>query len=219
MKAQQYMVIGAGRFGAALATTLYELGHEVVVVDSREVAIKSVMDHVTHAAIADASNEEALRKLGISNFDTVIVAMGSNLEASILATVAAKTSGVKRVICKATTELSARALMRVGADEVVRPEHDMGKRLGQRLASPSILDEFDLGDVHSVVEVGVGTKLKGTLAELRLPNRFGVTVIAVNRDGDVSVSPGAGFEVREGDKLVLIGGNDAIEKLRRYLAD
>lgn len=217
MKVQQFMVIGAGRFGSALATTLYELGHEVVVIDARESAVTSIMDHVTHAVVADATNEGVLSKLGVGNFDTVIVAIGSNLEANILATVAAKASGVKRIICKATTELAARVLERVGADEVVRPEHDMGKRLGQQLASPSIVDAFNLGEVHGVVEVEAGKRLVGRLDELRLPNRFGVSVIAVNRGGEVSISPSATYELREGDRLVVIGGNPAIDKLRRYL--
>ncbi|MBW7916528.1 MAG: TrkA family potassium uptake protein [Trueperaceae bacterium] len=219
MKAQQFFVIGAGRFGAGVATTLYEFGHEVVVVDARETAVKAVMDHVTHAVVADATNEETLRKLGIANFDTVVVAIGTNLEANILATVAAKSSGVKRVISKATTEQAARVLERVGADLVVRPEHDMGVRLGQQLASPGIVDAFNLGEVHGVVEVEAGKKLVGRLDELRLPNRFAVTVIAVNRGGEVTISPGADYAVREGDRLVIIGGNAAIAKLRRFLAE
>lgn len=219
MKALQFLVIGAGRFGSGVAATLYDLGHEVVVVDARESAVKTVMDRVTHAVVADATNEEALRKLGVANFDTVIVAIGSNLEANILATVAAKASGVKRVISKATNEQAARVLERVGADFVVRPEHDMGVRLGQQLASPSILDAFNLGEVHGVVEVEAGANLVGRLDELRLPNRFGVTVIAVNRGGEVSISPPASYAVREGDRVVIIGGNAAIDKLRRFLAD
>lgn len=219
MKALQFLVIGAGRFGSALATSLYEFGHEVVVIDANEAAVKAIMDRVTHAIVADATNEDALRRLGVGNFDAVIVAIGSNLEANILATVAAKSSGVKRVISKATNELEARVLDRVGADETVRPEHDMGVRLAQQLASPRIVDAFNLGEVHGVVEVEAGHKLVGRLDELRLPNRFGVSVIAVNRGGEVSVSPGASYELREGDRLVVIGGNAAIEKLRRYLAD
>lgn len=219
MKPQQFLVIGAGRFGSAVATTLYELGHEVVVMDEREAAVKQVMDRVTHAVVADATNEEALRKVGVSNFDVVIVAIGTNLEANILATVAAKTAGVGRVIAKATNELEARVLTRVGADETVRPEHDMGVRLGRQLASPRIVDAFSLGEVHGVVEIEAGAKLAGRLDELRLPNRFGITVIAVHRGGEVHISPGASFEVRQGDRLVVIGGNAEIEKLRKYLGD
>jgi trk system potassium uptake protein len=218
MKVRQFLVIGAGRFGSALATTLFEMGHEVVVIDEREAAVEAVMERVTHAVIADATDEETLRKLGVSNFDTVIVAIGHDLEANILATVAAKTIGAKHVVAKAISNLGARVLAKVGADEVIRPEHDMGRRLAQQLATPSIVDAFKLGDAHGVVEVEAGTKLAGTLAHLRLPNRFGVQVIAVNRGGSVDISPGADYQLEPGDRVVIIGSNDAIARFREHLS-
>ncbi len=218
MKARQFLVIGAGRFGSALATTLFELGHEVVVVDHREAAVEDVMDRVTHAIVADATEEETLRKIGAANFDAVVVAIGHDLEANILATVAAKSIGARHVVSKATGHLAARVLAKVGADEVIRPEHDMGRRLAQQLATPSIVDAFKLGDAHGVVEVEVGNKLTGTLAHLRLPNRFGVQVIAVNRGGEVDISPGASYELQAGDRLVIIGSNDAIARFREHLS-
>ncbi len=138
MKVQQFLVIGAGRFGSAVATTLYDLGHEVVVVDQREAAIEAIMDQVTHAIIADATDEQALNKIGVANFDAVIVAIGTGLESNILATLAAKSIGARHVVSKATSNLAARVLARVGADLVVRPEHDMGQRLARQLAAPSI---------------------------------------------------------------------------------
>lgn len=218
MKVRQFLVIGAGRFGSALATTLFEMGHEVVVIDEREAAVEAVMERVTHAVIADATDEETLRKVGVANFDTVIVAIGHDLEANILATVAAKTIGAKHVVAKAISNLGARVLAKVGADEVIRPEHDMGRRLAQQLATPSIVDAFKLGDAHGVVEVEAGTKLTGTLAHLRLPNRFGVQVIAVNRGGNVDISPGADYQLEPGDRVVIIGSNDAIARFREHLS-
>lgn len=219
MKSQQFLVIGAGRFGSAVATTLYDLGHEVVVVDRREAAVEAVMDQVTHAIIADATDEQALQKIGVANFDGVIVAIGTALESNILATLAAKSSGARHVVSKATSNLAARVLTRVGADLVVRPEHDMGQRLARQLAAPNILDSFALGDAHGVVELEAGPKLVGRLDALRLPNRFGVQVIAVNRDEGVEVSPGATFELQSEDRLVIIGGNDELAKLRTYLSE
>lgn len=218
MKVRQFLVIGAGRFGSALATTLFEMGHEVVVIDEREAAVEAVMERVTHAVIADATEEETLRKVGAANFDAVIVAIGHDLEANILATVAAKTIGAKHVIAKAISNLGARVLAKVGADEVIRPEHDMGRRLAQQLATPSIVDAFKLGDAHGVVEVEAGVKLTGTLAHLRLPNRFGVQVIAVNRGGSVDISPGADYVLEPGDRVVIIGSNDAIARFREHLS-
>lgn len=209
MRVLQFLIIGAGRFGASVAETLSNLGHEVVVVDNDERALDAVVDKVTHAAIVDATNEDALMKLDLPAFDTVIVGIGQNLEASILATVAAKSAGARHLISKADTGLTARVLASVGADEVVRPEHDMGMRLARQLATPNIVHAFELGQHHRVVEVEVGgDRLCGTLIELQLPRRFGVQVIAVRRGGSLHVNPTADFEVRAGDRLVVIGGND-----------
>lgn len=219
MKAKQFLVIGAGRFGSAVATTLYSLGHEVVVVDRSEEAVEAIMNQVTHAAIVDATDEAALRKLGCGNFDAVIVAIGHNLEANILATVAAKSVGARHVVSKVASDLAARVLARVGADEVIRPEHDMGIRVARQLATPSIIDAFNLGPEHGVIEIEVRPRLAGTLERLRLRNRFGVQVIAVNRAGRLEVSPHADFELKPGDKVVLIGSNEAIERIRDFLSE
>ena len=217
MARKQFLVIGAGRFGRSLAMTLHDQGHEVVIIDQDEDAIEAVMNHVTHSLVVDATDEEALEQLGVSNFDHVIVAIAGNIEASIMATVAAKSAGARRVTSKAPNSMVAKILSRVGADEVVRPEHDMGMRLAMQLATPSIVDAFKLGERHSVMEIEARHKLTGTLAELRLSNRFGVQVIAVNRGGQVEVSPKADFEVRPGDMLVVIGENKDVEKLQDFL--
>lgn len=217
MKAKQFLVIGVGRFGSALATTLYDLGHEVVAIDTEEEAVESIMNSVTHTVIMDSTDEIALRKLGIGNFDTVVVAIGNDLESNILTTVAVKSMGAKYVVCKANSELSAKVLERVGADEVIRPEHDMGVRLAEQISTPSIVDAFKLGENHSVIEIEAQKRLCGTLHDLNLTNRFGVQVIAVNRSGRTEVSPRAEYEIINDDKVVLIGSNDAIERFRDYL--
>lgn len=218
---KQVLVIGSGRFGSAVARTLAESGHEVVVADRDEASLRTVMDEVAHAAVVDATDEEALRRLGVANFDTVIVAIATDFEAGVLATVAAKSAGAEHVVAKATSSTAARVLLRVGADEVVRPEHDMGVRLAQQIATPSIVDAFMLGDKHQVVEVNVGTQeaMHGRLSDLRLPNRFGVQVIAVNRRGELTVSPGADFELRARDRVVVIGEVDAVRRFERELGE
>lgn len=217
MKKKQFLVIGMGRFGSALSTTLYKRGHEVVVVDKDEAAIEAVMNYVTHAVIADATDQDALSKIGVGNFDTVVVSVAENLEANVLATVAAKSLGAKRVISKVASDLAAKVLVSVGADKVLQPERDMGVQLADQLSTPSIIDAFKLGDEHSVIEVEVQRKLCGELHDLRLSNRFGVQVIAINRGEKLQISPPADFELKSGDTVVLIGSNDAIEKLRSYL--
>ncbi len=218
---KQILVIGAGRFGSAVARTLAASGHEVVVADRDEAALRTVMDEVAHAAVVDATDEEALRRLGVANFDTVVVAIATDFEAGVLATVAAKEVGAEHVVAKATSSTAARVLLRVGADEVVRPEHDMGVRLAHQIATPSIVDAFMLGDEHEVIEVDVGKQeaMHGRLSKLRLPNRFGVQVIAVNRGGQLTVSPSADFEVRKGDRVVVIGEIQAVRRFERELGD
>lgn len=218
MKAKQYLVIGAGRFGTALATTLFNLGHEVVVVDNNEERVEDIMDEVTHVVIMDATEEEALAKLELASFDRVIVAIGNNLEASILTIVAAKNQGAKHLISKATSETSARVMVKVGADEVVRPEHDMGVRVAKYIATPTIDDAFSLGDNYEVIEFTAQRKLCGSLRDLKLANRFGVQVIAVNRQGKLEISPNADFVIAPGDNVVIIGETRAVERLRDHFA-
>jgi trk system potassium uptake protein len=218
MRTKSFLIIGAGRFGAAVAETLDAAGHEVVVVDRDEAAVTRLMAHVTQAVVLDATEERSLRELGASNFDAVVVAIGDDLEASVLTTAAAKDAGARRVVAKAPTAIAERILRRVGADEVIRPERDMGVRLAQHLVTPSMVDAFQLGDAYGVMEVEATEPLQGRLAALRLPNRFGVQVIAVDRAGALTVSPGADVEVLAGDRLVVVGSNQAIARLRAHLA-
>lgn len=216
---KQIMIIGSGRFGSAVALTLTNGGHEVIVVDASEAALRDVMDHVAHAAIADGTDEEALRRLGVANADVVVVAIGTDFEASVLATVAARAAGAQRIVAKASGVTSARVLSRVGADEVIRPEHDMGVRLAMQIATPSIVDAFKLGEEHEVVEIEVKPEsgLTGTLAKLRLRNRFGVHVIAVDRDERIQIAPGPECELAVGDRLVVIGSMESIDRFEESI--
>ncbi len=213
----QYLVIGVGRFGSAVARTLYDLGHEVVAVDRDESELQEVMGHVTHAAVLDATDERALGQLGLANFEVVIVAIGDDLEASILATVGAKAGGAPYVIAKANDRSMARILATVGADEIVRPEHDMGARLAMQLASPNEVAALELGPDNSIVELEIRDRLVGRLEDLRLPHRFRVQVLAVHRGVDVVVSPGADFALSVGDRVVVIGSNVDLDALREHL--
>lgn len=215
----QFLVIGTGRFGSSIAVALHDFGHEVMAIDEDEQALEPVMQQVTHAVVMDATDEQQLRKLGIAGFDTVIVAIGAKLEASILATVAVRAAGARYVISKADGHLTARVLAAVGADEVVRPEHDMGRRLARQLANPAQISVLELGPEHSIVELETNDRLQGALTDLRLPSRFGVQVIAVHRDDDLLVNPGADFGVQPGDRLVVLGHNEEISDLRDVLAN
>jgi trk system potassium uptake protein TrkA len=215
---KQFFVIGAGRFGTAVATTLYQLGHEVVVIDTDADAVNRIKSFTTHAMIADGTDCDILRQLGCSNFDAVIVAIGEDLENNILATVAAQEAGAKKVISKAQSEVAAKILDRVGADEVIQPEREMGVRLAQKLTTPEVLDMFYLGENYDIMEIAVNGHLSGTLQELRLPNRFGVQVIAVNRKNELITSPRADLLLEKGDMLVVVGDHNSTNKLRDFLS-
>lgn len=218
MKRKQFLVIGVGRFGGALATSLFEQGHEVVAVDVDEGRIADIKSQVTHAVIADATDEETMKELGVSNFDAVVVAIGTDFEANILATLAAKAGGAQHLVSKAVSGPGARVLSSVGADVVVRPEHDMGVRLAGQLTTPDLVDAFQLGEDHAVIEVEANDKVTGPLKKSRLPNEFGVQVIAVQRGDDLVVTPRADFDVRKGDRLVLIGSQEAMDRFRTHLS-
>lgn len=211
MSPRQYLVIGAGRFGTALAETLTNAGHEVVVIDVDEAAIDSIAGRVDHAMVVDATDERAMGKLAVDSFDTVVVGIGSDLDASILATVAAKTAGARHLISKAENEMIARVLASIGADEVVRPEHEMGRRIANQLSTPAVFRQLELGPEHRIAEVEP-RDLSGTLAELQLPNRYGMQVLAVRRGNRLHVNPPAQFTVRPGDGLVVLSANDDFDR-------
>ncbi|WP_293911916.1 TrkA family potassium uptake protein [Deinococcus sp.] len=217
MKAKQCLVIGLGRFGTAVATTLYEMGHEVVAVDKSSENVERVMNLVSHAAILDATDERALRSVGVADFDVVVIAIGLDVQANILCTMNAKAQGARQVVCKAIDEMAQRVLERIGADQVVRPEHDMGVRLARQIATPNLVDTLDLGSDHAVTEIEANERLVGSLASLNLTQRFGVQVVAVGRSGQLVISPCAEEELRPRDKLVLIGATRALDELRRFL--
>ena len=216
MKRQQFLVIGLGRFGTAVATTLYQLGHEVVAIDEQEDNVQRIMNQVTHVAMVDATDERALTAIGIQDFDVVIVAIGADVKANILTTVAAKSAGAKYVVCKAIDDTTRRVLEKVGADLVVRPEHDMGVRLARKLVRPHSFDDIDLGTDYTIVEVTATTRIEGTLRDLNLTNRFGVQVIALKKGSQVRITPKADDRVAEHDTLVVVGTIENVEKLLNF---
>ncbi len=211
---KQFAVIGLGRFGSSLALTLARMGYDVLAVDTNEDKVNNIMDRVTHAVQVDAMDEQALRALGIRNFDVVIVAIGQDVQSNILVTVMLKDMGVKKVVSKAITELHGKVLERVGADKVIFPERDMGVRVAQALVSKNIMDQINLSPDYSIIEMTAPDGLFGkTLAEGALRVKHGVTVLAIRRGNDVIISPGAKQVVREGDVLVVVGRNNKLKDL------
>lgn len=211
---KQFVVIGCGRFGTSLALKLTELGAEVMVVDKSEETIQNIADSVTHAVQADATDENSIKALGISNFDVAIITIGSNIQSSILITLMVKELGVKNIIAKAQTDLHAKVLYRIGADRVVFPEREMGIRIAKNLVSANILDYIELAPDYSIVEViAVDRWIGKTLMELNMRANYGINVMAIKHDGDIDIAVYADTIIKKGDVLVVIGHNDDLKKI------
>jgi trk system potassium uptake protein TrkA len=211
---KQFAVIGLGRFGSSLARTLTRMGYEVLAVDSDEKKVEDMTDAVTHCVKADALDDTVLKSLGIRNFDIVIVAIGHDIQSSILLTVKLKEMGVKKVVAKANTDLHGKVLEKVGADIVVFPERDMGERVAKWLVSNNIIDQINLSPEYSLVELSATRLFIGkSLQELALRKKYGITVLAIRRQDDLIVSPQAGLVVQEGDILILVGRNSKLKLL------
>jgi trk system potassium uptake protein TrkA len=213
-----FAVIGMGRFGSSVVRTLHEMGHQVLAMDKHEEALRRVTEYATHAVQIDATDPEALRAVGITNFDAVIVSIGADVQESILTTLLLKEMGVKKVVSKAVNELQARVLEKVGADLVVRPERDMAVRVARSLASRNVVDMLELSPAYLVEEVNVGPKLSGrSLSELDLRTRFGVNVLLIKRDSQLLITPTPETQLQEGDVLVVVGEKQGLARLETVL--
>lgn len=208
---KQYIVIGCGRFGSSVASTMHLLGHQVMAIDKNEDSVQSISDKVTHSLIVDVTDEQALRSLGLGNFDVAVVAIGSDIRASIMATLIAKEMGVELIICKAKDELQAKVLYKIGADRVVFPERDMGVRVAHNLVSDNILDHIEFDPEYSIVEIVTPNSWVGkTLIELELRARYEITVLAIKTGKNINVTPSPDEELTAGSILVIIGQNTSI---------
>ena len=213
-----FAVIGMGRFGSNVVRTLHETGHHVLAMDKDEEALRRVTDYATHAVQIDATDPEALRAVGITNFDAVIVAIGADVQESILTTLLLKELGVKKVVSKAVNELQGRVLEKVGADLVVRPERDMAVRVARSLASRHVVDMLELSPSYLVEEVDVGEKLSGrSLSDLDLRTRFGVNVLLIKRDSQILITPTPETQLQMGDILVVVGEKQGLSRLESVL--
>lgn len=213
---RQFVVIGCGRFGTSVAKTLYDLGYDVLAIDKDEERIQDISDSATHAVQADAVDENALRTLGIRNFDVAIITIGSDIQASIMATLITKELGVKTVIAKAQNDLHGKVLYKIGADRVVFPERDMGVRVAHNLVSSNILDVIELAPDYSIVEIAPLEEWTGkSLRELKLPTRYGINVMAIKNGDNINISPYADDIISADDILVVIGNNEELKKLEK----
>ncbi|AEB74285.1 potassium channel family protein [Lentilactobacillus buchneri] len=211
---QNYAVIGLGLFGSSIVNTLLEHDQEVLVIDKSEARVNEFRDRATEAIVADTQNELALNQLGIGNFDNVFVAIGTDLEASIMTTMICEELGVKNLICKAENARHAKVLEKLGADEVIQPERDMGQRIALHVMEPKILNDLKLKGELSVIEFELtNPKLfNKTLKELNLTNRYKISVIALSHaDENGAIIPNQSTITKPGDIVTIIGTEKDVE--------
>jgi len=209
MSKQQYAVIGLGRFGISVARRLHEAGQEVLGIDVNEERIDDAELYVTHAVIADSTDEKALTSIGIRNFDCVIVAIGNDIQSSILTVMILKDLGVKKVIAKALGKLHGKVLDRIGADWIVYPERDMGERVANQLLSPNMLNYIELSKEYNIEEIMIPSKMAGkSLRELDIRAKYNVSAIAVFREGNIIISPSPDEIIHKRNLLVMIGNRE-----------
>ncbi len=165
-RSKQFIVIGLGRFGSSVASTLYHSGFEVLAVDNDPDRVQMFSDQVTHVLQADSTDEDTLLAIGVRNFDVAVVAIGDNLQANMLTTLQLKELGVKYIVAKAQNAMHGKMLEKIGADRVVYPERDMGQRVAHNLASSNIMDYIELSPNLSLVEVSAPKKMIGLLSSI-----------------------------------------------------
>lgn len=213
---KSYVVVGLGRFGTEVAIRLCELGCEVLAMDRSSELVQQISNNVTQAVVGDARDKEVLKALGVSNFDCAVVAIGTDLGDSVLATMNFKELGVPYVVCKAHDETHRQVLMKLGANKVVIPEQEQAFRLARNMSSPNVLDYIELSDEYGIIEVPAPAPWVGkSLKNLNVRAKLGVNIIAIKQGKRINVSPGADYEIMPGDVMVVLGGTDELNAVQK----
>ncbi|WP_209123685.1 TrkA family potassium uptake protein [Alkalihalobacillus sp. BA299] len=217
---KQFAVIGLGRFGGSICKELIRQGMEVLAIDQSPEKVDEYKDIVTHAVVANSTDEIALKNLGIRNFDHVIVAIGDDIQSSILTTLMLNELGVKHITVKAQNDYHEKVLEKIGAHEIVHPERDIGIRIAHHIVSKNVLDYLELSDEYSIVELIAGEKMHGkTLIDLDIRAKYGINIMAIKRNENINVSPQAHEKIIRGDILIVIGADKDIDRFEKQLLD
>ena len=218
---RQFAVIGLGRFGCSIAKTLSKKGCQVLAIDIDEEKVQDFSEVVTQAVCVDAMDEKALKAVGIENIDLAVVSVGNNIEASVLITLVLKEIGIKEVIAKAGTEDQGKVLEKIGADRVVFPERDMGIRIANALTSPKVSEHIDLSPDCSIIEIQAPQEFIGkSLKQLNLRTGYGLNIVAIktknaSEEAIINPTPEADYKIKPQDKLMIVGPNENLEKLKK----
>lgn len=212
-KKNTYAILGLGIFGSTIAKNLSRYGHDVIAIDIDMAQVERMSEYVSHAVCLNITDIEQLKAVGIEDVDCAVVATGSRLEDSIMCIMNLKELGVKNIIAKAKNRKYSEVLLKIGANEVVLPEKEIGRRVAKRLVSPDIIDLFDIDSEFSIVEIHVLEAWVGyTLSELNLRNNFGINVIGIRRDKKLTLTVDPNELITKDDELIIACKNDLFER-------
>lgn len=210
---KEFVVIGLGRFGGSIARELINQGANVMVIDNSPDRVDDFKHIATQSIVADTTDETVIKSLGLWNYDHVIVAIGEDIQASILTTLILKECGVQKITVKAQDDYHEKVLRKIGADHVVHPERDMGIRIANNMMSHNVLDYLELSDEHSIMEIRASGKLLGhTIKGLDIRAKYGINIVGIKRGENIVVSPPAEETILEGDILLVIGADVDINR-------
>jgi trk system potassium uptake protein TrkA len=205
---KEFVVIGLGRFGGSIVKELTDQGADVMAIDILTERVDEFASIATQAVVADTTDEAVLKSLGIRNFEHVIVAIGDNIQSSILTTLMLKEIGVKKITVKAQNDYHEKVLRKIGADQVVHPERDMGIRIANNILSNNVLDYLELSDDHSIMEIIVNEKIAlKSIIDLDIRARYGINIVAIKRGNNLMISPAADEKLQLNDILIIIGAD------------
>lgn len=215
MNRKEFVIFGVGDFGMNVAKTLSNSGATVMVVDKDEKQLEKIVHEVTHTICADATNPEAMKQLGIRNYDGAIVGTGHSLETSVLITMQLKEMEVPFIMVEASTDIEGRILTRVGADKVIFPDREMGIRVGNDIMNGNYFEAIELSDEYSIVDVAAPSVWVGkSLQQLNIRSRYGVSIIGIRGLEEININPAAEYKLKEQDILIVLGHNTEIQRLR-----
>lgn len=214
MKYKTIAVIGLGRFGSTIAKMLASMNHEVLGVDINPEVVQKIAPYVTHAIVADTTDEDAIKALALSQFDMVIVAIGSNVQANLMTSMLLKEMHMDYVVAKAENSLQGKMLKKMGIDQIIYPEYDMAQRLVQSLTRDHVMDYLQLSQNISLIEIDmprfmVGSTLKGS----NLREQYNLNAVGIRRGKELQVPPDPTSILLEEDKLLVIGNNENLDAL------
>ena len=205
---KEFVVIGLGRFGGSIVRELILQGANVMAIDSSQERVDDFAQIATQAIVADTTDESVIKSLGLWNFEHVIVAIGEDIQSSILTTLILKELGVPQITAKANNDYHEKVLRKIGADFVVHPERDMGIRIANNMLSNNVLDYLELSDKHSIMEIRVSDRIAGrSLVDLDIRAKYDINIVGIKRGEQILISPSPTDPILIGDILLVIGAD------------